>query len=56
MCIPPVPEQDLHVTLLKARMREDGYEARMVRSEQLTNQTDNIPQHTEMGQILEECL
>ena len=49
MCIPPVPDQDLHVTLSEARIREDGHEARIVRSEQLTNQTVNIPQHTEFG-------
>ena len=28
MFIPPVPEQDLHVTLSEARMREDGHKAR----------------------------
>ena len=52
MCIPPVPDQDLHVTLSEARIREDGHQARIVRSQQLTNQTVNIPQHKELGQIL----
>ena len=47
MCIPPVPDQDLHVTLSEARIREDGHQARIVRSQQLTNQTVNIPQHKE---------
>ena len=56
MCIPPVPDQDLHVTLSEARIREDGHEARIVRSQQLTKQTVNIPQHTELGQILVEGL
>ena len=28
MSIPPVPDQDLHVTLLEERMREDGHQAR----------------------------
>ena len=28
MFIPPVPDQDLHVTLSEARMREDGHQAR----------------------------
>ena len=54
MCIPPVADQDLHVTLSEARIREDGHQARIVRSQQLTNQTVNIPQHTELGQILVE--
>ena len=50
MYIPPVPDQDLHVTLSEARIREVGHEARIVRSQQLTNQPANIPQHTELGQ------
>ena len=54
MCIPPVADQDLHVTLSEARIPEDGHQARIVRSQQLTNQTVNIPQHTELGQILVE--
>ena len=49
MCIPPVPDQDLHVTLSEARIREDGHQARIVRSQQLTNQPVNIPQHKEFG-------
>ena len=52
MCIPPVPDQDLHVTFSEARIRKDGHQARIVRSQQLTNQTVNIPQHKELGQIL----
>ena len=52
MCIPPVADQDLHVTLSEARIQEDGHQARIVRSQQLTNQTVNLPQHTELGQIL----
>ena len=56
MGIPPVADQDLHVTLSEARKREDGHQAKIVRSQQLTNQTVNIPQHTELGQILVEGL
>ena len=48
MCIPPVPDQDLHVTLLEARMREDGNKARQ---QPLTTQTVSILQHKELGQM-----
>ena len=53
MFIPTVPAQDLHVTLSEARIRDDGHQTRIVRSQQLTNQTVKIPQHKEsLGQIL----
>ena len=48
MFIPPVPDQDLHVTLSEARMREDGHKARQ---QQLTTQTVSILQHKELGQM-----
>ena len=48
MFIPPVPDQDLHVTLSEARMREDGHKARQ---QSLTTQTVCILQHKELGQM-----
>ena len=48
MFIPPVPDQDLHVTLSEARMREDGHKARQ---QPLTTQTVSILQHKELGQM-----
>ena len=48
MFIPPVPDQDLHVTLSEARMWEDGHKARQ---QQLTTQTVSILQHKELGQM-----
>ena len=48
MFISPVPDQDLHVTLSEARMREDGHKARQ---QLLTTQTVSILQHKELGQV-----
>ena len=45
---PPVSDQDLHVTLSEARMREDGHKARQ---QPLTTQTVSILQHKELGQM-----
>ena len=46
--LPLVPDQDLHVTLSEARMREDGHKARQ---QPLTTQTVSILQHKELGQM-----
>ena len=43
-----IPDQDLHVTLSEARMREDGHKARQ---QQLTTATVSILQHKELGQM-----
>ena len=48
MFISPVSDQDLHVTLSEARMREDGHKARQ---QLLTTQTVSILQHKELGQV-----
>ena len=48
MFISLVPDQDLHVTLSEARMREDGHKARQ---QPRTTQTVSILQHKELGQM-----